>query len=162
MRQLFQLLSCVALLIMVQHDQASAAPTESDAGPVYQLVEGLIKDPGIVAWPWRAMQRAFPEECQQTPDTIEITCPPMDGVTRITAITSGHGTVEIAMVSPVTCDDLRAVVIKRFGPAKTTSTNGCSGDWDLGKYMKTGYLRISKGKKDSAKVTLQFGVEQGP
>ncbi len=85
----------------------------------------------------------------------------MNGVTRISAMASVHGMVEIAMVPPVTCDELRAVVIKRFGPAKATSTNGCSGDWDLGKYMQTGYLRISRGKKDLVKVTLQFGVEQG-
>ncbi|MDO9238156.1 MAG: hypothetical protein Q7U28_19240 [Aquabacterium sp.] len=141
---------------MGQHDQASAAPAESDAGSAHQLVEGLIKDPRIVTWSWREMQRAFPEGCQKTPEAIEITCPPMNGVTRISAMSSGRGMVEIAMEPPVTCDELRAVVIKRFGSAKTTSTNGCSGDWDLGKYMKTGYLRISKGKKDPAKVTLQL------
>lgn len=141
---------------------ASMGRTQGGERAVYSLVEKLLSDPRIVKKPWIEMQRAFPDGCQQTPDSTEIICPPMDGVTRISAMASGHGIVELTMTSPVTCEELRAVVVNRFGPSKTTSTNGCSGDWDLSEYMATGYLRVSKGKKDPAKLSLQFGVVQGP
>lgn len=140
-------------------DQAALSKSGASA---YALVEGLIKDPSIVERSWRDIKQALPEGCQQSADSTEVTCPPMDGVTWISVMASGSGIVEVVMTAPVTCEGLRSVVIKRFGSAKTTSANGCSGDWDLRRYMKTGYLRISKGKKDPGKVSLQFGVEQGP
>lgn len=143
-------------------DHPSAPKNAKSGASAYTLVEGLIKDPAIVERSWSDIKRALPEGCQQSADSTEVTCPPIDGVTRISVMASGSGIVEVVMSTPATCEELRSVVIKRFGPAKTTSANGCSGDWDLRRYMKTGYLRIAKGKKDPAKVSLQFGVEQGP
>lgn len=136
-------------------------PSDSAQG-AYLLVEKLLSDPRIVTRSWKEMRRAFPDGCQQVAGDTEIICPPIAGVTRISAIASGHGIVELTMTSPVTCDGVRAVVVNRFGPSTKNSINGCSADWSLGEYMKTGYLRLSKGKKDPGKVSLQFGVEQGP
>lgn len=143
-------------------EEGKANVTAASSQSAYKLIDGLIKDPRIVEQPWLVMQRAFPDGCQQALNSTEVICPALAGVIRISAMASGHGIVEVGMTSPVTCDELRAVVIRRFGPAQTTSVNGCSGDWDLSQYMKSGYLRISKGKKDPSKVSLQFGVEQGP
>jgi hypothetical protein len=175
MRPLIVLIMSSAFLLACHGQQATdihpisnfasgVSGTETQRHPwtAYAAIDRLLTDPRIVEKSWNEIQRAFPEECQQMPDTTEIACPPMLGVTRISVIASGHGIVDILMAAPVTCEEIRAVVVQRFGPAKTTSTNGCSGDWDLSKYMKTGYLRISRGKKDPTKVSLQFGVEQGP
>lgn len=138
----------------------SKAPRSSLAA--LALVEGLIKDPRIVERSWSQIQRSLPSGCQKTDDSPDVDCPHIDGVKRISVIALGHGVVDLELTFPLTCEDLRAVVVKRFGPAKKTAANGCSGDWNLQTFMKTGYLRLSKGKKDPAKVSLQFGVDQGP
>lgn len=127
-----------------------------------QLLESLLKDPKIANMTWQEMKESFPKGCKKRHDIYDLECPPIEGITRIAASASGNGLIEITFTPPVACKDIRSIVSKRFGEAEYNSPNGCSGNWNISKQLKRGYLRISQGKRETSNTTLQFGVEQGP
>lgn len=131
--------------------------------PALALVDGVIATPQLLSKPWREMKAAFPGGCSQAPESPELNCPPIEGVVRISAMTGGLGLIDIVMTNPISCEEVYEVVQRRYGPGDLPNpSNKCSARWNLSKHIKTGYIRISKGKQDPSKLFLQFGVEQGP
>lgn len=158
---IFFLTSCAAQTkINVSKNLDQQAPPDEIAA--IQLLESLLKDPKIVNKNWQGMKESFPKGCEKSLDRYDLDCPPVEGIARIAASASGHGLIELTFIHPISCGDIRSIITKRFGTAEYSSPNGCSGNWSLSKHLKTGYLRISQGKKDATKTTVQFGVEQGP
>ncbi len=158
---IFFLTSCAAQTKTDVSNEPDQQATHNESEAI-QLLESLIKDPKIVKKNWQGMKESFPKGCKKSPEIYELDCPAIDGIARIAASASGNGLIELTFTPPISCSAIRSIVIKRFGAADYSSPNGCSGDWNLSKHLKTGYLRISQGKRDSTKTTIQFGVEQGP
>lgn len=141
---------------------ADTAQAIEPAEPAYQLVEGLIKDPRLLEKAWPEMRKAFPIGCNKSDDSPDVICPSINGVIRLSAITSGTGIVDAVFSNPISCDGLYEVISKRFGPGEIENGNKCASTWKLNAWVKRGHVRVSRGKKDPSKIFFQMAIEQGP
>ena len=148
---------------MVATPTTTGSPQTDVAAPAYRLVEGIIANPKILERPWSEMRKVFPVGCQKKGDDPDLICPPMAGVVELSASDGGLGIIDVVFSDPpVTCERVRAVISKRFGPGKSWKGNGCAAEWSLGGRVKHGYIDLRPNPQDPTKIIFQMAVEQGP
>lgn len=140
-----------------------AAQADVPAAPsAYQVIDRVIQDPKVLRLDWAEMSKSFPTQCSKKGAEPELNCPPVEGIREVSVLASGTGLVDWILTRPVTCEELYAVIAKRYGQGKLQDGDKCSADWSLSSSVKGAYIRLSKSRKHADKIFLQFGIEQGP
>lgn len=142
----------------------STAPTSapSNTQSAYNMIDRIIQDPKVLRMNWNNMSKAFPKLCTKVGSEPEVICPPIEGLQSISVLSSGTGLIDLVFTHPINCEDIYAVVVKRFGAGKQHADDKCQADWNLNHLVKGAYIRLSKSRKQADKIFFQFAVEQGP
>ncbi|TDM09222.1 MAG: hypothetical protein C4K60_07920 [Ideonella sp. MAG2] len=141
----------------------TAAQAATAAAPsAYLVIDRVIQDPKVLRLDWSGMSKSFPAHCSKNGAEPELTCPPVEGIREVSVLSSGTGLIDWVLTRPVTCEDLYALIAKRYGQGTLQDGDKCSVDWNLSKSVKGAYIRLSKSRKQADKIFLQFGIEQGP
>jgi hypothetical protein len=126
------------------------------------LVEALVAHPEILTKDWDHMRRVLPVGCFRNEGSRDLSCPPMDGVERISASPGPTGLIDVVLKPPATCNEVYDVVSKRFGKGVLENGDKCYVEWNLRKWVKRSNVNLWPSRKDPSVLFLQFGVEQGP
>jgi len=147
--------------------QSSAqVPVAESSTPVVThwrgLLDALVAHPEILVKDWDHMRTLLPVGCFRNAGTRDLSCPPMDGVERISASPGPSGLIDVVLKPPATCDQVYDVISKRFGKGALENGDKCYAEWKLGKWVKRSNVNMWPNRKDPSRLFLQFGVEQGP
>lgn len=160
------LFSLPSLSVMAQTaatPENTAIKGESVAADWRTLLDSLSAHPDVLKKDWASLRAVLPAGCFRTPNKRELSCPPMNGVVRVSADPGPQGVVDIVLKPPVTCDHVYSILSKRFGSAHLEDGDKCYSEWKLGKWgIRRGSVSLSPGRKDPTQLYLQFAIEQGP
>lgn len=143
-----------------------AASAASSVEPVVQswqvLVESLANHPEVLTKDWAAVRRILPAGCFRNADSRELSCPPMEGVVRVSVDPGPAGIVDVVLMSPANCDQIYTLMSRYLGKGSLEDGDKCSAEWKLNRWVKRANANLSRGRKDPSLLYLQFAIEQGP
>lgn len=142
---------------------ASTASTVVPASQGWQVVvESLASHPEVLTQRWDGLRRVLPVGCFRNSEGRDISCPPMEGVVRISADPGPSSIVDVVLQAPASCDQIYALMSRYLGHGSLEGGDKCSAEWKLDRWVKRASANLSRGRKDPSLLYLQFAVEQGP
>lgn len=143
-------------------DDAGATAATASKHVWRPLVESLTDNPEVLTKDWASIRTVLPAGCLRDANNGSVSCPPTDGVIRMSVVPGPLGLIHIVLQTPATCDALYEVLSQRFGKGELENGDKCYARWKLGKRVKRGNVNLSPGRKNPGELHLQFGIEQGP
>lgn len=138
----------------------------SDVIPATQswqvLVESLASHPEALTKSWPHFRRVLPVGCLKNTSNRDLSCPPMEGVVRLSVDSGPLGIVDVVLKDPANCDQIYALMSRYFGKGVLEDGDKCNAEWKLGRWVKGGSANLSRGRKEPSQLYLQFAIEQGP
>lgn len=126
------------------------------------LVEPLVAHPEILTKNWDQMRIVLPVGCFQNARNRDLSCPPMDGVVRVSVDPGPLGVIDVVLKPPATCEQVYAVVSKQFGKGVLEDGGKCHAKWKLKRWVRGGHARLASDRDDPSMLYFQIGIEQGP
>lgn len=126
------------------------------------LVESLSEHPDLLKKDWSEIRAVLPAGCFRNAGRRVLSCPPMDGVVRISVDPGPLGLIDVVLKEPANCEKIYDVVRKHFGSGVSQIGEKCHADWNIDKWVERAGVRLSSGRRDPNLLYLQFGIEQGP
>jgi hypothetical protein len=150
----------------VEPSAITLATSQSAVAPVGQtwrmLVESLASHPEVLNKEWAATRRILPLGCFRKNGSRDLSCPPVDGVVRISVDPGPGGIIDVVLKSPADCLQIYTLMSRHLGEGVLENSDKCTAEWSLKRWVKKGSANLSKGVKDPSQLYLQFAVEQGP